>query len=67
MNHTRFNSAELACFFQYSRNQVDFYYKILVGIFAIGFVRHLFSAKKFNYYIKLVFNSVLKKIKNKIY
>ena len=66
MNHVGLNSAELASFFQYTRNQVDFYYKILVGIFAIGFVRHLLSEKKFNYYIKLAFNLVLKKIKNQI-
>jgi hypothetical protein len=60
------NSAELVNFFQYTRNQTIFYYKLLMGIFAISFVRHLLSAKKSNYYIKFFINSVLKKIKNQI-
>ena len=65
-DHAGLNSTELVNFFQYTRNQTDFYYKIMMGIFTIGFVRHLLSEKKFNYYIKLAFNLVLKKIKNQI-
>jgi hypothetical protein len=65
-DHVGLNSTELVNFFQYTRNQTDFYYKIMMGIFAIGFVRHLISAKKFNYYIRLFFSLVFKKIRNQI-
>jgi hypothetical protein len=60
------NLIELRELFNYTRNHIDFYYKILVGIFVIAFIRHLLTAKKFYSYINLIFKSIIKKILDQI-
>jgi hypothetical protein len=65
-DHTGLNMTALVEFFQYTRNQTNFYLKIMMGIFSIGFLQHLLTAQKLNYYIKLFLKILLQKIKNQI-